>query len=1269
MDHTHIVQASDLESYADTRDSQGVIPELVYLLVRQSVGELIVCRIPYGDAVNQPGMDGLVETSESFREYVPQGTSFWEIGTNRDPQKKATEDFRKRTDNMDDDERAASSFVFVTPRSAGSGGWNEIKQSAWLKRRKDEGWQLIRIIDGVKLADWLREFPAIGRWLAKKIGMSTGLSGFITPTEHWELIHSQDTATDPPLPDKLFVVGRDNACSAIQKLFEGRAQRILLSAESEGDVEDFIAAYLSSLEGASDLYGSRCIFIREEDAWRSVIETKKPHILVAHPKLGLDSENSDLQTLATRNGHAVIIPICGAWTASESHEIIRLRSPSESQIQTTLEEAGFTKVRARELASAGANRLSALRRFLQGLGSLPPYATWDNSRALAQAGLIGKWDGNNKADQEAIEELLGKGYGEWTETIRPTLLLADTPLFQKNEKWRVVARGEAWNALGPQITDADLDNFKQMALHVLDERDPSFDLPKDERYAAGIHGKVLEHSARIREGIAETLALLGSRPKSLTSCSQNKAESVAVLTVRELLKNAQWDRWASLHGLLPLLAEAAPDEFLDMVEAALENIDESPFHQVFSQEGSGGIGGTIYTSGLLWALESLAWHPDYLPRVILVLGDLASIDPGGSWSNRPANSLTDILLPWHVQTCTSIEKRQASVNALLNEQPEIAWSLLISLLPHSHGVTSGCHRPSWRDLIPRDCKEGVTNKEYFDQVVMYSEMAVTLAKNDVNKINELIEHLPDLPMKAHESILDHLKTQEVKNLSESVRTDLWDKLASLARKHRKFSDANWAMPEDMITNIESVAELLKPADPALLYRHLFTLNDSDLYDEKGDYKEQSLRLEKVRQDALRIILKSGGIQAVLDFNRAVSNPYRLGLALGNITDDTQENELLPASLDRDDAVLWSMIGGYINARQSKLGLAWVDRLLSLKWSKEEQSMLLTLLPFNEDIWQRVERSLEDEEEHYWSNVIVNPWEADDITIAVEKLIQHGRATAAVKCLSKSFTGKKDIFNSDLATRALLAVLDIEELDNDFDRHAIIEVITQIQNSLDYDEDALFRIEWNFLPLLDRFSQGSPQTLEKRLAADASFFCEVISLVFRSKNETDDKQEPTEQQKHQARLAYQLLSVWKTVPGVASNGSIDEVHFKSWMSQAKKISQESGHYEIAMSQIGQMLMHSPKEPDGLWIHPVIAKVLNEKGMSAMRDGFTTALFNSRGVHSPSGGKEELNLARIYRDKADALDNLGFTRFAAAMRELAERYAREAEYEADRDPYDR
>ncbi len=139
MDHTHIVQAGDLERYADTRDSQSVIPELIYLLVKQSVSNAFVCRIPYGDAVNQPGWDGLVETKDAFLEFVPEGGSYWEIGTGSKPQDKATTEFKKRTDALSDTDRAKASFVLVTPRSAGAGGFNEPEQTRWLGSRKDSG--------------------------------------------------------------------------------------------------------------------------------------------------------------------------------------------------------------------------------------------------------------------------------------------------------------------------------------------------------------------------------------------------------------------------------------------------------------------------------------------------------------------------------------------------------------------------------------------------------------------------------------------------------------------------------------------------------------------------------------------------------------------------------------------------------------------------------------------------------------------------------------------------------------------------------------------------------------------------------------------------------------------------------------------------------------------------------------------------------------------------------------------------------------------------
>ena len=298
----------------------------------------------------------------------------------------------------------------------------------------------------------------------------------------------------------------------------------------------------------------------------------------------------------------------GAWSGEKPGDHQTTKSVPRTQIETILKEAGYSNARARELAAIGGDQISAICRHLLGLGTLPPYATWDSARQLAQAGLLGKWDGTNEADKTAIGNLLGKDYGEWIETLRADVLRSGAPLIQRDEKWRLVVRGEAWSTLGNRITDEDLDRLQEMAVAVLGERNPKFDLPKEQRFAASIYGNQLNHSALLREGLAETLALVGSKSTALSSCSQGKAEATAILAVRRLLSEASWDRWASLDSHLPLLAEAAPDEFLDAVESVLVDLDRTPFHEIFSQEGGGVIGGWNYMTGLLWALETLAWE-------------------------------------------------------------------------------------------------------------------------------------------------------------------------------------------------------------------------------------------------------------------------------------------------------------------------------------------------------------------------------------------------------------------------------------------------------------------------------------------------------------------------------------------------------------------------------------------------------------------------------------------------------------------------------------
>jgi hypothetical protein len=205
---------------------------------------------------------------------------------------------------------------------------------------------------------------------------------------------------------------------------------------------------------------------------------------------------------------------------------------------------------------------------------------------LALAVLIGAWNDKSQSDLDAITQLLGISYDEWLKKAREILHWHDSPLSLKNGIWKIFNRAEIWNLLGTRILDQNLDAYKGLALSVLKEPDPAFEVSAEDRYAVSVHGKGLKYSDVLRTGIAEGLAILGSHPDVCSNCSQGKAETTCILALRELLTDADWILWGSLNSLLPALSEAAPGEFLDAVEKALA-LSPSPFDTLFAQEGNG----------------------------------------------------------------------------------------------------------------------------------------------------------------------------------------------------------------------------------------------------------------------------------------------------------------------------------------------------------------------------------------------------------------------------------------------------------------------------------------------------------------------------------------------------------------------------------------------------------------------------------------------------------------------------------------------------------
>lgn len=174
-------------------------------------------------------------------------------------------------------------------------------------------------------------------------------------------------------------------------------------------------------------------------------------------------------------------------------------------------------------------------------------------------------------------------------------------------------------------------------------------------------------------------------------------EVQATLVVRDLLNNEP----LSLRVLeandrdLPTYAEAAPEEFLSIIERDLKT--ETPAVLGLLRPASTGMfGHSPSRTGMLWALEGLAWNPQPLPRAALILARMAQVEINDNWVNKPTHSLQSIFRSWMPQTAANHEARVDLMKKLAERYPDVAWQICVSQFGSMHEVGDYSHKPRWR---------------------------------------------------------------------------------------------------------------------------------------------------------------------------------------------------------------------------------------------------------------------------------------------------------------------------------------------------------------------------------------------------------------------------------------------------------------------------------------------------------------------------------------------------------------------------------------------
>ena len=869
---------------------------------------------------------------------------------------------------------------------------------------------------------------------------------------------------------------------------------------------------------------------------------------------------------------------------------------------------------------------------------------------LAAVNLVGSWDEKNEKDISTVSHIVGEECSTWVRKARELLQLPDPPLSLENGIWRVKDRHSLGPSLLTCVFDQHLHRLKEAAVNAL-----VFALPEKESSEAQGQEEKSPHSKVLTEGLCGGLALLGSHSDKLEHCTLHMGENTAESAVREILTGADWFSWANLNHMLPLLAEASPEEFLKAVETAL-TAPADPFDRLFSLETIGVVRRS-YTAGLLRALECLAWDPKYLVRSCVTLGKLASVCPAGGEPNRPINSLTTILLPWLPQTVAPAEKQEVAVKTLVRECPEIAWDLVVSLLPNQRMDSTGSHKPSWRGFIPKDWKERTTNEKYAEMSSFYTNLAFSLMSDNPARLGEFIRS-PDLPGLSPGRFLEILSSDSIANLPKNKRLDLWRDARRLVSMHRRCPDAEWAMKPDLISSIEKTAYKIAPRDIIDSPKHLFSGNDHDYYEEEetsDNWQELEENLENRRQEAARKILESGGIDSVVELAKTVKRPETLGFSLGRVADEGVDRALLPSYTVSEDRNLSAFASLYVRCRHHRNGWAWTDGLEMEGWDDRQVGRFFSCLPFTAETWKRVSKRREGSEEEYWSKTRVNPDGSEEgLEYAVNKLAEHGRLPAAIKCLHAMHRRKRRI-DPSLCVKTLNSAVNSSETYDSETPGLMADLIKALQENPETDSNELFVLEWSYLGPM-RAKNIVPESLEKRLANDPAFFCALIRILYGPKS--DD--ESSERRRTLARNINYLLYGWRIPPGTREDGSFSGENFSLWFCAAKNAFASTELAELALLRLGRILVHCPSDPDGLWIDRAVAEALNSEDAQALRDGLKSGFRNSRGAGflDPSG-KPEKDLAEKYGQMAEDAENASYQRLAADMREMSDYYEGDSE----------
>lgn len=1244
-----IPTATEIATWANKRDARGLMPVLLRRLIHGSVPSIRYINFPGGDSIQLGGFDGELDV-DLGNAWVPEGKSVWECGCNIKVKSKADGDYEKRTKKISAQERRERTFVLVTPRR-----WST--KHTWVqKRRAENKWKDVRCLDADDIEQWAEQTLSAAFWLAEQIGLAS--SGFLTAQRYW---NTWANACDPPLPRELVLAGRNHEVSKlIEALKSSPGRSTTIAADSREEAIAFACAALSGNDGIG--LGDRLLIA---DAASPVERLQdSPNVLLAVESNILE------RRIGVLGGKINVIVPRARGEATEPVEI-ELSSIRRDDFANSLEKIGLSEDEVTAAARESGRSLPILRRrwaISPGLRQPIWSGDTDTAHKFIPFALCGAWTADREGDISVLAGISGRDQKTIERDQADLLAMDDSPIEAIGSDNRVLSPIDGIFAIGRRLTRSDLDGYFSFVEQVYSVLDPALDLPEDKRWMANVLGKQHPFSSALFHGLGNTLILLAIHGDNI--CGKRLGISISgrvYAIVRNLLTDLNSNQWLSIRGTLQLLAEAAPDAFLEAIEQDLAKTEPPILSLMRVIEG--GISGTCLRTELLWALELIAWNPKNFIRVAQILAQLSRHPITDNWVNKPSSSLLSLFRARLPKTAAPIDKRIEALRHIYTKFSDIGFKLCVDLVDHRLHFAMDNARPRWRDDAT-DSGRSVTQGEYVQMVLAAADLLVARIPQSVGEIQELIIHHsafpPDHKIKLWELIEAWIESapndEDKAAVRETIRRHVFIRRG---RKNKKVNDTVLA---------QKVFDRLLPTNLTARHRWLFENHwidfSADELEGKINHELRERKLNEAREVAIHEIWQANGRDGIIDFSCAMKFPYIVGVVLtGNPPEGFSVREVMDATLlHAQEEPANAFIAGILNAlKVEDLTSLLVESLDALQDGKQDERNTLRIFrsaPVQSATLEVLAKASPEIIAQYWKTAPIGwgKWQSEEIEIIVKSLLDARRPRTAFHAAHLNWKN----LSSESIVRLLEAISSVDEPNIPMPKsYEIEDAFERLDENADIDRGSIARLEFIFASALVDSKRG-PAALNEELGKDPKVFVQMISYMYSRDDDGADpkdwKIENPDAAKNVAHLCYTVLHYWHQLPGLLADGTIDAKVLKEWVTQCRKLCQEHGRRTVGDITIGEHLAHAPADDDGTWPCLPVREIIEESGAEDICRGLRTGVYNKRGVTSRSmfeGGAQERAIAEQYDKYAKAVE-AKWPRTAAVLREISDGYRRDAEY---------